>query len=78
MYVVGGLGAGSGASAVLVEGVGAMGMAGTIDWLEAGVEVLKKTGWHISVSAQSVLSIDVVEIWCLPGEIIKVSITFEM
>ena len=29
-------------SVVLVEGVGAMGVAGTVVWLEAGVEVLEK------------------------------------
>ena len=33
---------GAGVGAVLVEGVGAMGVAGTVDWLEAGVEVLEK------------------------------------
>ena len=37
-----GAGLGAGAGAVLVEGVGAMGVAGTVDWLEAGTEVLKK------------------------------------
>ena len=37
---VGALGAGL-ESVVLVEGVGAMGVAGTVVWLEAGVEVLE-------------------------------------
>ena len=37
----GGLGAGL-ETAVLVEGVGAMGVAGTVVWLEAEVEVLEK------------------------------------
>ena len=44
MYVIGwrlGPGCWVGAGAVLV-GVGAMGVAGTVDWLEAGVEVLEK------------------------------------
>ena len=31
-----------GAGAVLVEGVAAMGVAGTVDWMEVGVEVLEK------------------------------------
>ena len=31
-----------GAGAVLVEGVGAMGVAGTVDWLEVGADVLEK------------------------------------
>ena len=37
-----GAGWGAGTGAVLVEGVGAMGVAGTVGWLEAGVEVLEK------------------------------------
>ena len=36
------------------------------------------TGWHILVSAQGVLVVDVVNIFCMPVYIIKVSITFEI
>ena len=74
----GSLGAGLGAGAVLVEGVGAMGVAGTVDWVEMGVGSPGKTGWHIAVSTQSVLLVNVLEIYCLPGEIMMVSITFEI
>ena len=41
MVVAGSPGAGLGAG-VLVEGVGIMDVAGTVDWPEAGVEVLEK------------------------------------
>ena len=37
-----GTGSGAVAGAGLLEGVGAMGVAGTVDWLEAVVEVLEK------------------------------------
>ena len=46
----GNLGAGMGAEVVLVEGVGAMGVAGTAELLEVWVEVLEKldgTFWHL-------------------------------
>ena len=66
-----------GAGAVLVEGVGAMGVAGTVDWLGVGVDP-GKTGWHILVSAQSILSVDIFEIYSLPGEIMMASIMFEI
>ena len=52
----GSLDAGCGAGAVLLEDVGAMGVAGTIDWLEVEVKVL---------STQSVLLVDVFKICCL-------------
>ena len=57
---------------------GAMGVAGTVDWLEAGVEVLEKTGWHILVSTPGVLVVDVVEIYCMPVWIMKVSMMFKI
>ena len=63
---------------VLLEGVGAMGVAGTVVGLEVVVEVLEKTGWHILVSAQGVLVVDIVEICCMPVEIMMVSMTFKI
>ena len=59
---------------VLVEGVGAMGVAGTAGSLGGSAG---KTGWHISVSAQSALCIDVFKVLGLPVEIMMVSIMFE-
>ena len=36
------------------------------------------TGWHISVSAQGVLVVNVATICCMPVEIMMVSIIFEI
>ena len=51
---------GAGAGAVLVEGVGAMGVAGTVDCQDAGVEVLEKLdgtfGCLLKVFSRSMLS----------------------
>ena len=47
-----GAGWGAGVGAVLVEGMGAMSEAGTVDCLEAGVEVLEKLDGTFGCAAQ--------------------------
>ena len=61
-----------------MEGVGAMGVAGTAGLLEVWVEVLEKLDGTYPVSAQSALCIRCFQrFWGLPGEIMMVSISFE-
>ena len=66
-------------SAVWVEGVVAMGVAGTLEVKELLGWSGRKVGWHIWLSAQSFgIVVDVVETGVMPVEIMMVSISFKV
>ena len=66
------------AGSVPEEGVGAMDVAGNC-WIATGWRgSIGETGWHIYVFAQSAISVNVVDILCLPVEIMLVSISFKV
>ena len=55
---------------------GGHGCGRNCSWVGSSGGSAGNTGWHILVSAQGVSVIGIVEIYCMPVEIKKVSMTF--
>ena len=63
----------------LVEGVGAMDVAATLEVVEEVEDLGENTGWHDWLSAQTIgIVIDVVKMLVVSGEIMMASISFEI
>ena len=56
---------GLGAGTVLLQGVGAMGVAGTVDWLEVEMEVLAKLDGTFQCPLRVFCWLNVYEIYCM-------------